>query len=159
MLSRKSNNQALHFPQLLANLVIGGRSTSEHCVVLNFYLRCSLLLAVFWLYSLQDEIVSNHDELMCNFFAQADALAYGKSREELRSQNVPDYLIPHRSFTGNRPSTSLLLPELSAYTVGQLLSLYEHQVAVQVSCRSIIQCSAWWVAKQVMWSFGMHAWW
>jgi glucose-6-phosphate isomerase len=45
---------------------------------------------------LQDEIVSNHDELMCNFFAQADALAYGKSREELRSQNVPDYLIPHR---------------------------------------------------------------
>ena len=48
----------------------------------------------------QDEIVSNHDELMCNFFAQADALAYGKSREELRAQNVPDYLIPHRSFTG-----------------------------------------------------------
>jgi glucose-6-phosphate isomerase len=46
--------------------------------------------------TLQDEIVSNHDELMCNFFAQADALAYGKSREELRSQNVPDYLIPHR---------------------------------------------------------------
>lgn len=45
---------------------------------------------------MQDEIVSNHDELMCNFFAQADALAYGKSREELRSQNVPDYLIPHR---------------------------------------------------------------
>lgn len=48
----------------------------------------------------QDEIVSNHDELMCNFFAQADALAYGKSRNELRAQNVPDYLIPHRSFTG-----------------------------------------------------------
>jgi hypothetical protein len=51
-------------------------------------------------FSSQDEIVSNHDELMCNFFAQADALAYGKSREELRAQNVPDYLIPHRSFTG-----------------------------------------------------------
>lgn len=80
--------------------------------------------------------MSNHDELMCNFFAQADALAYGKSREELRSQNVPDYLIPHRSFTGNRPSTSLLLPELTAYTVGQLLSLYEHQVAVQVRRRA-----------------------
>lgn len=55
---------------------------------------------------LQDEIVSNHDELMCNFFAQADALAYGKSREELRAQNVPDYLIPHRSFTGaTKPTT------------------------------------------------------
>lgn len=69
---------------------------------------------------------------MCNFFAQADALAYGKSREELRSQNVPDYLIPHRFFTGNRPSLSVLLPELNAYTVGQILALYEHQVAVQV---------------------------
>ena len=76
--------------------------------------------------------MSNHDELMSNFFAQADALAYGKSREELRSQNVPDYLIPHRTFTGNRPSLSVLLPELNAYTVGQVLALYEHQVAVQV---------------------------
>lgn len=80
---------------------------------------------------LRGEIVSNHDELMCNFFAQADALAYGKSREELRSANIPDYLIPHRTFTGNRPSVSILLPELSAYTIGQLLSLYEHRVAVQ----------------------------
>ena len=44
----------------------------------------------------QNEIVSNHDELMCNFFAQADALAYGKTSLELRSSNVPDYLVPHR---------------------------------------------------------------
>ncbi|CAD7697833.1 unnamed protein product [Ostreobium quekettii] len=80
---------------------------------------------------LKGEIVSNHDELMCNFFAQADALAYGKSPVELRAQNVPDHLIPHRSFTGNRPSLSIMLPELSAYQVGQLLSLYEHRVAVQ----------------------------
>jgi hypothetical protein len=64
--------------------------------------------------------------------AQADALAYGKTPEQLRSENVPDYLIPHRSFTGNRPSMSILLPELDAFTVGQLLSLYEHRVAVQV---------------------------
>ncbi|WIA12882.1 hypothetical protein OEZ85_006503 [Tetradesmus obliquus] len=94
---------------------------------------------------LKDEIVSNHDELMCNFFAQADALAYGKSREELRSQNVPDYLIPHRSFTGNRPSTSLLLPELSAYTVGQVLALYEHQVAVQGFVWNINSFDQWGV--------------
>jgi hypothetical protein len=64
--------------------------------------------------------------------AQADALAYGKTPEQLRSENVPDYLIPHRTFTGNRPSMSILLPELDAFTVGQLLSLYEHRVAVQV---------------------------
>ncbi len=80
---------------------------------------------------MQDEIVSNHDELMCNFFAQADALAVGKTALELRSQNTPDFLIPHKTFTGNRPSLSMLLPELNAYTVGQLLALYEHQVAVQ----------------------------
>ena len=81
---------------------------------------------------LKGEIVSNHDELMCNFFAQADALAVGKSPVELRSENVPDMLIPHKSFTGNRPSMSIMLPELNAYTVGQLLALYENRIAAQV---------------------------
>eukprot|EP00897_Mesotaenium_endlicherianum_P002557 jgi/Mesen1/2329/ME000155S01433 len=71
---------------------------------------------------LAGEIVSNHDELMCNFFAQADALAYGKTREELRSEGVPDYLIPHKTFTGDRPSLSVLLPALTPYTVGQVLA-------------------------------------
>ncbi|XP_024536787.1 glucose-6-phosphate isomerase, cytosolic [Selaginella moellendorffii] len=80
---------------------------------------------------LRNEIVSNHDELMCNFFAQADALAYGKTPEELRAEGVPDYLIPHKTFTGNRPSLSMLLPTLKPYTVGQLLALYEHRIAVQ----------------------------
>jgi hypothetical protein len=81
---------------------------------------------------LKGEIVSNHDELMCNFFAQADALAVGKDAIELRSENVPDALIPHKTFTGNRPSMSIMLPELNAYTVGQLLAMYENRVAVQV---------------------------
>jgi glucose-6-phosphate isomerase len=80
---------------------------------------------------LKGEIVSNHDELMCNFFAQADALAYGKTPEQLRSENVPDYLIPHKAFTGNRPSLSIMMPSCTAYTVGQLLAMYEHRVAVQ----------------------------
>ena len=81
---------------------------------------------------MQGEVVSNHDELMSNFFAQADALALGKTPIELRSENVPDALIPHKTFTGNRPSSSLMLPDLSAYTTGQILSLYEHITAVQV---------------------------
>lgn len=51
-------------------------------------------------YDVQGEVVSNHDELMCNFFAQADALANGKTPVELRAENVPDHLIPHKSFTG-----------------------------------------------------------
>merc|ERR1712023_64630 len=80
---------------------------------------------------LKGEIVSNHDELMCNFFAQADALACGKTAVELRAESVPDSLIPHKTFTGNRPSTSILMPSVNAYTTGQILSLYEHRVAVQ----------------------------
>lgn len=84
---------------------------------------------------MQGEVVSNHDELMCNFFAQADALATGKTAVELRAENVPDHLIPHKTFTGNRPSLSILLPELNAYSTGQILAMYEHRVAVQVpSC-------------------------
>ncbi|CAN8287636.1 unnamed protein product [Cochlearia groenlandica] len=81
--------------------------------------------------SLKGEVVSNHDELMSNFFAQPDALAYGKTPEQLQKENVSESLIPHKTFSGNRPSLSLLLPELNAYTVGQLLAMYEHRVAVQ----------------------------
>jgi len=63
--------------------------------------------------------------------AQADALAYGKNHAELRAENVPDHLITHKTFTGNRPSLSVLVPQLDAYSTGQLLALYEHRVAVQ----------------------------
>ena len=192
---------------------------------------------------LKGELVSNHDELMCNFFAQADALAYGaclraaacllvcfsplgesgegegrprwrtarleppalpsslafacallsrrtpletpktstkppppnihthnsplqpskplppppplhthahtwcagKTPEQLRSESVPDYLIPHKAFTGNRPSMALMLPELTAYTVGQLLSLYEHHIAVQGFIWNINSFDQWGV--------------
>ena len=67
---------------------------------------------------------------MCNFFAQADA----PPRQDGRAappENVPDLLIPHKTFTGNRPSLSIMLPALNAYTTGQLLALYEHRAAVQ----------------------------
>ncbi|KAL7604536.1 glucose-6-phosphate isomerase, cytosolic [Lactuca sativa] len=80
---------------------------------------------------LRDEVVNNHDELMSNFFAQPDALAYGKTPEQLRSENVASHLVPHKTFTGNRPSLSLLLPSLDAYRIGQLLAMYEHRIAVE----------------------------
>nr|CAD1822713.1 unnamed protein product [Ananas comosus var. bracteatus] len=60
-----------------------------------------------------------------------DALAYGKTPEQLLRENVPNHLIPHRTFSGNRPSLSLLLPSLNAYNVGQLLAVYEHRIAVE----------------------------
>lgn len=79
----------------------------------------------------EGEPVSNHDELMSNFFAQPDALANGKTAEECRTEGREEWLIPHVTFTGNRPSLSLLLPVLNAYTTGQLLALFEHRTAVQ----------------------------
>lgn len=69
---------------------------------------------------------------MSNFFAQPDALAVGKTREELAAEGEPEAMWAHKEFPGNRPSSSLLFPELDAYRLGQLLSLYEHRTAVQV---------------------------
>jgi glucose-6-phosphate isomerase len=81
-----------------------------------------------------DEKVENHDELMSNFFAQPDALAFGLAHED-----------PHRHFPGNRPSSSLLLPRLDAYTAGQLLALYEHRTAVQGFVWGIASFDQWGV--------------
>jgi len=80
---------------------------------------------------LEGEPVTNHDELMSNFFAQPDALALGKTAEELKAAGVPDNLIPHKTFPGDRPSLSLLFPVCNAHWLGQLLALYEHRCAVQ----------------------------
>jgi glucose-6-phosphate isomerase len=80
---------------------------------------------------LDGEPVSNHDELMSNFFAQPDALALGKTGDELKAEGVPDNLIPHKTFPGDRPSLSLLLPICNPHWLGQLLTLYEHRTAVQ----------------------------
>jgi glucose-6-phosphate isomerase len=81
--------------------------------------------------SVPGEPVSNHDELMSNFFAQPDALAVGKTLAELEAEGVPERLRPHKEFPGNRPSFSLLLPRLDPFTCGQLLALYEHRTAVE----------------------------
>lgn len=81
--------------------------------------------------SIPGEKVCNHDELMANYFAQPDALAYGKTIQELKSEGVAEHLLKHKEFPGNRPSLSFLFDELTAFSVGQLLALYEHRVAVQ----------------------------
>ena len=77
------------------------------------------------------ETLSSHDELMANFFAQPDALANGKTEQEVRDEDIEEDLIIHRTFEGNRPSLSILAPKLTAYSCGQLLALYEHRTAVQ----------------------------
>jgi glucose-6-phosphate isomerase len=81
---------------------------------------------------LDNERLSSHDELMANFFAQPDALANGKTADEVRAEgNVREDLVPHKVFSGNRPSLSLLFPKLTAYATGQILAIYEHRTAVQ----------------------------
>jgi glucose-6-phosphate isomerase len=80
---------------------------------------------------LPGEAVSSHDEFMSNFFAQPDALAYGKTLVDLIQEGVPDGLREHMVFTGNRPSSSILMTRLDPFAIGQLLALYEHRTAVQ----------------------------
>lgn len=77
------------------------------------------------------EALSNHDELMSHFFAQPDALAYGKTLVDLIQEGINAPLREHMVFTGNRPSSSLLLTKLDAFAMGQLIALYEHRTAVQ----------------------------
>ena len=72
-----------------------------------------------------------HDLLMANLFAQTEALAFGRAQEEVAAQGVSEELVTHRSFEGNRPTTTILATELSPRTLGELVALYEHKVFVQ----------------------------
>jgi glucose-6-phosphate isomerase len=73
----------------------------------------------------------HHDLLMANVFAQAEALAFGKSAEQLAAEDCPEWLIPHRTFPGNRPSSTILAQRLTPAVLGSLVALYEHAVFVQ----------------------------
>ncbi|MDQ2917434.1 MAG: glucose-6-phosphate isomerase [Casimicrobiaceae bacterium] len=72
-----------------------------------------------------------HDLLMANLFAQTEALAFGKTENEVKAEGVPDWLAPHRSFDGNRPTNTILAERLTPETLGALVALYEHSVFTQ----------------------------
>ncbi len=74
---------------------------------------------------------NHHDLLMANMFAQAEALAFGKTADEVRAEGTPDWLVPHRTFAGNRPSSTILAEQLTPAVLGALIALYEHSVFVQ----------------------------
>jgi len=74
---------------------------------------------------------SHHDLLIANMLAQGEALAFGKPAEEVRGEGAPERLVPHRTFEGNRPSTTILADLLTPETLGQLVALYEHSVFTQ----------------------------
>lgn len=73
----------------------------------------------------------HHRKLTANVFAQSQALAFGKTADEVRAEGVPEELVAHKVFEGNRPSNTLLLPKLTPRTLGQLIALYEHKIFVQ----------------------------
>jgi glucose-6-phosphate isomerase len=73
----------------------------------------------------------HHDLLVANVLAQGEALAFGKSNDELRAEGCPEWLVPHRTFDGNRPSNTLLMDRLTPAALGKLVALYEHSVFTQ----------------------------
>ncbi len=74
---------------------------------------------------------NHHDLLMSNVFAQAEALAFGKTTEQVKAEGTADWLVPHRTFEGNRPSSVILAEKMTPEILGQLVALYEHSVFVQ----------------------------
>ncbi len=87
----------------------------------------------------------HHDMLMANVFAQAEALAFGKSAEQVRAEGTPDWLVPHRVFEGNRPSNIILADALTPAVLGQLVALYEHSVFTQGAIWNIDSFDQWGV--------------
>src|SRR6478752_6822017 len=87
----------------------------------------------------------HHDILLANVFAQAEALAFGKTPEQVKAEGTPDWLVPHRVFEGNRPSTTIMADRLTPETLGKLVALYEHAVFTQGAIWRINSFDQWGV--------------
>ena len=87
----------------------------------------------------------HHDMLLANVFAQTEALAFGKTPEQVKAEGTPDWLVPHRVFEGNRPSNTILLDRLTPSTLGKLVALYEHSVFTQGAIWGIDSFDQWGV--------------
>ncbi len=87
----------------------------------------------------------HHDILIANVFAQSEALAFGKTAEQVKAEGTPDWLVPHRVFEGNRPSTTILAEQLTPETLGKLVALYEHSVFTQGVVWNIDSFDQWGV--------------
>ncbi|HEV3300975.1 MAG TPA: glucose-6-phosphate isomerase [Planctomycetaceae bacterium] len=87
----------------------------------------------------------HHDLLMANFFAQTEALAFGKTLEQVKADGIPDWQAPHRTFEGNRPTNSILMDRLTPAALGKLVALYEHKVFVQGTIWQINSFDQWGV--------------
>jgi glucose-6-phosphate isomerase len=91
------------------------------------------------------QVGDHHDLLMANFFAQTEALAFGKTREEVEAEGVPPAQVPHRTFPGNHPTNTILAPKLTPNLLGQLIATYEHKVFTQGTIWNINSFDQWGV--------------
>jgi glucose-6-phosphate isomerase len=82
---------------------------------------------------------------MANLFAQTEALAFGKTADEVKAEGTPDWLVPHRTFEGNRPTNTILAERLTPETLGKLVALYEHSVFTQGVIWNIDSFDQWGV--------------
>lgn len=96
-------------------------------------------------YKTLNPLGAHHDMLMANVFAQAEALAFGKTAEQVKAEGTPDWLVPHRVFEGNRPSNVILADKLTPEVLGKLIALYEHTVFTQGTIWSIDSFDQWGV--------------
>ncbi len=87
----------------------------------------------------------HHDLLLANVFAQAEALAFGRTSQEVRDEGTPEWLVPHKTFEGNRPSSTILLERLTPAALGKLVALYEHSVFTQGAIWHIDSFDQWGV--------------
>ena len=87
----------------------------------------------------------HHDMLLANVFAQTEALAFGKTREQVKAEGTPDWLVPHRVFDGNRPSNTILMDRLTPAALGKLVALYEHIVFTQGTIWNVNSFDQWGV--------------
>ena len=92
-----------------------------------------------------NQVGRHHDMLLANVFAQTEALAFGKTPEQVKAEGTPDWLVPHRVFEGNRPSNTILAERLDPETLGKLVALYEHSVFTQGVIWSIDSFDQWGV--------------
>lgn len=94
---------------------------------------------------LYPDLAIHHTKLMANCIAQGEALAFGKTVDEVRAEGTPEEIVPHRVFAGNRPSNTILAPKLTPSTLGQLIALYEHKIFVQGAIWNINSFDQWGV--------------
>jgi glucose-6-phosphate isomerase len=122
-------------------------TNGQHAYYQLIHQGTTLIPADFIGFAADHPLGDHHDLLMANLFAQTEALAFGKTREEVEAEGVPALQVPHRTFRGNHPTSTIMVPALTPNTLGQLIALYEqhrvraghdlgHRLVRSVGCRA-----------------------